>query len=203
MSVGPSRRRARQVRRGESEAVAPRGSTVLSLSALALAGCALALAACGSSTGTGGTTGSASASAGAGAGVRFTQCMRAHGVTEFPDPLPSGGFPRGPGVEQSAPAFHTARKACQRILGPNAVQHEPTAAAMASALKFSECMRAHRVPNFPDPMTRSQGPRNTDVLIQGDVIFPVGSSIDPGSPAFQQAASACGGGPPRGAPHGG
>jgi hypothetical protein len=185
------------VRHGDRASVSPRASAVLA--APAVAGCVLALAACGSSTGTGGTTGSVSASA----GVRFTQCMRARGVTDFPDPLPGGGFPRGPGVEQSAPAFHTARKACQSILGPNAAQHGPTEAVMASALKFSKCMRTHRVPDFPDPVTRSQVPRNTDVLMQGGVVFPVGSSVDPGSPAFQQAASACGEGPPGGAPHGG
>ena len=198
MPVRHARRRGLQVRHGERASVSPRASAVLA--ALAVAGCVPALAACGSSTGTGATTG---LSATGGSGVRFTQCMRAHGVTDFPDPLPSGGFPRGPGVEQSAPAFHTARKACQSIIGPNAAQHRPTAAVMASALRFSECMRAHRVPNFPDPMTRSEVPRNTDVLIQGDVVFPVGSSIDPGSPAFQQAASACGESPPGGAPHGG
>ena len=199
MSVGPSLRRALQVRHGEWASVSPRATAVLA--ALAAGGCVLALAACGSSTRGGGTTGSVSA--GADAGVRFTQCMRAHGVTDFPDPLPGGGFPRGPGVEQTAPAFHTARKACQNILGPNAAQQGPTAAVMASALKSSECMRAHGVPNFPDPVSRSQVSRNTDVLMQGNLMFPVGSSIDPGAPAFQQAAAACGLGGPGGAPHGG
>ena len=198
MPVRHARRRGLQVRHGERASVSPRASAVLA--ALAVAGCVPALAACGSSTGTGATTG---LSATGGAGVRFTQCMRAHGVTDFPDPLPGGGFPRGPGVEQTAPAFHTARKACQNILGPNAAQQGPTAAVMASALKSSECMRAHGVPNFPDPVSRSQVSRNTDVLMQGNLMFPVGSSIDPGAPAFQQAAAACGLGGPGGAPHGG
>jgi hypothetical protein len=167
--------------------------------ALAAATCAVALAACGSSVDSGVTTNSASANT----GIRFTQCIRAHRVTDFPDPLAGGGFPRGSNIGQSSPAFQTAQKACESILGSNGAQRQPTAAERASALNFAECMRAHRVPNFPDPMTRSEVPRNTDVIVQGQLMFPVGSSIDPGSPAFQQAASACGQGRPGGAPHGG
>jgi hypothetical protein len=166
---------------------------------LAAASCAVALAACGSSVDSGITTSSASANA----GIRFTQCMRAHWITDFPDPLPGGGFPRGSNIGQGSPAFQTAQKVCLSILGSNGAQRRPTAAEIASALNFAECMRAHRVPDFPDPMTRSRVPRNTDVIVQGELMFPVGSSIDPGSPAFQQAASACGQGSPGGTPHGG
>jgi hypothetical protein len=167
--------------------------------ALALASGAAALAACGSSVDSGTTTGSASANT----GIRFTQCMRGHRITDFPDPLPGGGFPRGANIGQGSPAFQTAQRACQSTLRSNAAQRQPTAAERAAALNFAECMRAHRVPNFPDPMTRSEVPRNTDVIVQSEFMFPVGSSIDPGSPAFQQAASACGQGSPGGSPHGG
>jgi hypothetical protein len=61
--------------------------------------------------------------------------------------------------------------------------------SLASAgLKFATCMRAHGVPNFPDP---NGG---------GGIQIPIGSGINPQSPAFQSARGACakllpGGGP--------
>jgi len=50
------------------------------------------------------------------------------------------------------------------------------AASPQKALKLSECMRAHGVPNFPDP--------NGQGVIQG-------SGIDPNSPPFQAAQQKC------------
>lgn len=47
------------------------------------------------------------------------------------------------------------------------------------ALKFSRCMRANGLPSFPDP-----GPG-------GGFVFPAGSGITPGSPAFQAAQAKC------------
>jgi hypothetical protein len=128
--------------------------------------------------------------------------MRAHGVTNFPDPLPGGGFPRGSGIEQSSLAFQTVQKACIYSLRAGGSRRAPTLTDRAAMLRFARCMRAHRVPNFPDPVTPSEVPRNMDVLVQGGMMFPVGSSIDPQSPAFQEAASACGQSGPRGAPKG-
>jgi hypothetical protein len=52
----------------------------------------------------------------------------------------------------------------------------------AAFLKFSECMRSHGVPNFPDP-TFGKG---------GERAFP--SDVNPKSPTFQSAMKACGGG---------
>jgi hypothetical protein len=57
-----------------------------------------------------------------------------------------------------------------------------------SFLNFSKCMRAHGVPNFPDP---SAG---------GGIKITPGEGLNPGSPAFKSAQEACthllpGGGP--------
>jgi hypothetical protein len=57
----------------------------------------------------------------------------------------------------------------------------------AQLLTFSDCMRSHGVPSFPDPSG-------------GGIHFGPGSGIDPSSPAFKAAQSACrrllpGGGP--------
>ena len=45
--------------------------------------------------------------------------------------------------------------------------------------KFSACMRKHGVTNFPDPNS------------QGLITFQSGIGIDPGSPAFMSARTAC------------
>jgi hypothetical protein len=49
----------------------------------------------------------------------------------------------------------------------------------ANGAKFSACMRKHGVTNFPDPNG------------QGVITIPSGMGIDPGSPAFQTARTAC------------
>jgi hypothetical protein len=61
------------------------------------------------------------------------------------------------------------------------------------SLHFSACMRSHGVPNFPDPTSG------------GGISISSSSGIDPFSPAFKAAQSACGkllpgGGPGQGHP---
>jgi hypothetical protein len=58
------------------------------------------------------------------------------------------------------------------------------AQAEASALKYSKCMRANGVPDFPDPQFLSGG--------RIAVKLAPGSGVDPSSPTFQAAANKCG-----------
>lgn len=53
-------------------------------------------------------------------------------------------------------------------------------AASDQALKFANCMRTHGVPSFPDPNS------------SGDIQIPLGSGLNPQSPAFQGAQKRCG-----------
>lgn len=60
----------------------------------------------------------------------------------------------------------------------------------SAGIKFARCMRAHGVPNFPDPGAG------------GGINIPDSSGVNPRSPAFQSAQRACfkllpGGGPVR------
>jgi hypothetical protein len=48
----------------------------------------------------------------------FARCMRAHGITDFPDPLQGGGF-NIPG-DTNTPQFQAAETACQSRLGTSA-----------------------------------------------------------------------------------
>ncbi len=84
--------------------------------------------------------------------VKFAKCMRAHGVSNFPDPGP-GGFPSGAiaKLNPAAPAFGSASDTCDKLL-PN--DGQPTQAqfeaAVLSGVKVAECMRAHGE-YMPDP----------------------------------------------------
>ena len=94
--------------------------------------------------------------------VAYAQCMRQHGVPDFPDPLTNGGFVLGPNVTggthgQVSPQYQAAEGACASlnpvgVLSPQQQQH-----ALSQLLKLSACMRSHGFKNFPDPTFSSQG----------------------------------------------
>lgn len=164
--------------------------------AIAVVGCALALAACGGSAKTQTTV-----SRGAGIGLKFADCMRAHGVTNFPDPSGSGGGFKiqiniGSGVNPQSPAFQAAQIACRSILpfgGPGG--GHPSERNRLAMLHVAQCMRAHGLTNFPDPTTTPPTPGSGGlaslVLGRGGVFLVLPASISTGSPAFTQAARAC------------
>jgi hypothetical protein len=161
-------------------------------------GCCVTLAACGSTGAPSGTVtvGANSSQSGSSHALQFALCMRSHGVSNFPDPTSGGGINLdGTGVNPKSPAFQSARQKCKALL-PGGVNHiaAPTAAQKRAALAFAQCMRAHGESDFPDPTTRLS-PTTPDLSIQG-LLFPVGPSLDPNSPAFKDAASACGIKPP-------
>ena len=136
--------------------------------------------------------------------------MRSHGVPNFPDPnVAGGGFQVQvsgyhesvsigpiPGINEQSPAFLAAISACQKLLPGGAAasgQQHPSAAAMAQARTAAKCMRAHGVPNFPDPGTfmPSTPPANTALDNINGAVFLIPDSIDLQSPAVKQAATAC------------
>ncbi|MEA2196091.1 MAG: hypothetical protein QOJ25_142, partial [Solirubrobacteraceae bacterium] len=123
--------------------------------------------------------------------LKYSQCMRTHGVPSFPDPVssPNGGgallLRAGPGtgIDPSSPSFQAAQKACAKYqpggAGPHAGGIPPS--AKAQALKFSACMRSHGVTGFPDPVFSGNGAR-----------LQLSGGINPRAPAFQAAQKACG-----------
>jgi hypothetical protein len=124
---------------------------------------------------------SASASAPGSGALAFSQCVRAHGVPNFPDPNGSGDLPpNAKQIAHNSPQFPTAVKDCQHLLphGGQPSQAE-VARERAQALNFSRCVRAHGVPNFPDP-------DNT-----GRIPDPASLGINQGSPQFEAANQAC------------
>jgi hypothetical protein len=57
--------------------------------------------------------------------LRFSACMRAHGLPKFPDPSPTGGVSIGKssGLNPRSPQFKAAEKACDKLL-PGDAQRE-------------------------------------------------------------------------------
>ena len=153
--------------------------------AVAVAGCAVAIAACGSST-----KPSASASSSYAKAIKTADCMRAHGVPNFPDPSPNG--PNEVQINPS-PAYQAATKACA-ILAPGASGGfpAPTEQHKLLALAFAKCMRKHGLPDFPDPTTTPPAPGQGSVIGRGGMFFILRPGIDLQSPALEQAARACG-----------
>jgi hypothetical protein len=102
-----------------------------------------------------GSTPAASASATAGADtdapVKFSQCMREHGLSWFPDPKPDGRLTIDvpPGVPKEK--VDAAQEACKQWApgGGDAPKMDP--ADLEKVRQMAKCMRANGVPNFPDP----------------------------------------------------
>lgn len=105
--------------------------------------CAVAVAACGGSSDKPSTTVSSNAHS---QGLKFSGCMRSHGITNFPDRSSSGGIQlsSSSGINPFSPAFKAAQAACGKLLpggGPGGNGH-PSAQAKKQMREISECMRA-------------------------------------------------------------
>jgi hypothetical protein len=124
--------------------------------------------------------------------VAYSQCMRSHGVPEFPEPTEghllihsSNHNGHATGINPGSAQFQAAQKVCGKLL-PNGGAPSPAEQARMQerALKFSQCMRTHGVPNFPDPKFGGAG--KVSLRIGGGP-----SGIDPNSSQFQAAQKAC------------
>jgi hypothetical protein len=163
--------------------------------------CGLGIAACGSSSSHGQTTSNPKDYS---QGLAFANCMREHGVSNFPDPG-AGGQNSGQiritsnsGVSLQSPAYRSAQSACRHLLpagGPGS--GPPSAQTKAQMLQVSECMRAHGISGFPDPTTSppSSTAGDSAVMERNGVFLAIPSSIDVKSPGFKRAAVACNFGP--------
>jgi hypothetical protein len=82
--------------------------------------------------------------------VKFAECMRSNGVSDFPDPKASGKFP-GYGISVSETVWGRAVAACKDLQPPGIFDAHRTPKQQTTALRFAQCMRANGVKDFPDP----------------------------------------------------
>lgn len=112
--------------------------------------------------------------------LNYSKCMRAHGISNFPDPQPGKGLQvNGNSVGQNTGTYKAADNACKSLM-PAAPPGDHPVQDRQVALKHSQCMRAHGVAKFPDP--DPNGSANLD----GDKI-----GMAPDNPVFQAAEKAC------------
>ena len=83
--------------------------------------------------------------------VKFSECLRANGVSDFPDPNASGEFPSY-GVSVTRAVWTKAVAACKSLQPPGSLSAHLTQTQLSAALKFAQCVREHGVPDFPDPV---------------------------------------------------
>jgi hypothetical protein len=124
--------------------------------------------------------------------LAFSQCMRAHGVPDFPDPQTTAGGNAiqingsGGGLDPSSSQFQSALQACNKFApknGPNG--KAPSAKDREAMLAFAACMRSHGVPDFPDPQFNNSGGGFVGSGNQPP------ADMRPDSPQFQAAMEAC------------
>lgn len=122
-------------------------------------------AACGGSPSSSGSAGSANPQL-----VAFSRCMRANGVPNFPDPSSSGKFPSAQQLGVSSSRYQAASSACRHLLpvGANGqLSAAETQQLLTGMRRFSQCMRSHGVPDWPDPTTDSAGQPVFDITSHG------------------------------------
>jgi hypothetical protein len=155
---------------------------------------ALGVAACGSTNAASGTVTSAASptASAASSGLQVSKCMRAHGISNFPDPEKNGAIDiGGTGLNPQSPAFQAAQRACQKYQPGGGQPEEMSAAERRKAVAFAECMRTHGQPDFPDPVLSAPS-GSTLVLSLAGMQFEAGPGLNPRSPGFEQAAARCG-----------
>lgn len=158
-----------------------------------MAGVALLTVACGgnsASTGSSGSSQSAGATSSASSNaVAFAQCMRSHGIPNYPDPSSVSGPVDSSQLGVTDTVYESARTTCNHLYpqphapGPNPAQQQHV---LGQLLIFAKCMRAHGLPAFPDP-----NPASTIWGSGSGQVFTLPSSINPNSSQFTSAENSC------------
>jgi hypothetical protein len=117
--------------------------------------------------------------------IAYAQCMRSHGIHDFPDPTPNPGgqggsfsIRAGPGsdLDNNSPVYAAADRTCSKLLPEDQQTPAQIAARTAGEVKIAVCMRAHGIFNWPDP--------------DGQGAFEL-HNVDMTSPSIHQALETC------------
>ena len=160
------------------------------LLAAGLVASVLLVGACGGGSNDPGVAGAGgSGSSHQGSALAYARCMRAHGISDFPDPNSDGEIQltatAGSDLTPDSPQFKSANDACKSQLPAPPSQAEQRK-DFAQALKFAKCMRSHGIP-IPDPQPPSSGPQTQSAAGSGRN----NQNFDPNSPQFKSAQQAC------------
>jgi hypothetical protein len=163
----------------------------------AIAG-ALTLGACGANNGNNGAPSASDEDKAFEGAVKFSRCMRQHGV-DMPDPqrVGDGGIRvGGPSARrlkmgQLDPKLKTAEKACSKYMelggGGPAMDPAQQARLQDAFFAYARCMRSKGV-DMPDPKVSSHG---VQMRVKGGPGGPGPGKGGPGSPVFNAADKSC------------
>jgi hypothetical protein len=155
-------------------------TTMRTLTAFALV--ALISAGCGSSAPPGTRPASSKQLTARDKAVKFAECIRAHGVSDFPDPDAKNDFQYG--VSVTPTVWKRATTACKDLQPPGTLSSKRTPKEQSASLRFAQCVRENGVKDFPDPV-------NGEPLID---TYKIPSSNRPGGMTILNAAiKKCGG----------
>jgi hypothetical protein len=108
--------------------------------------------------------------------VKFAECIRAHGVSDFPDPDAKNQFQYG--VSVSPAVWKQATTACKDLQPPGTLSGKRTPKQQSASLRFAQCVRDNGVKDFPDPV-------NGEPVVN---TYKIPSSNKPGGMAILNAA---------------
>ena len=132
------------------------GAVLGTLVVLSLGACGAEKAGTGVAT-AGGAAGKPSSSASAGltgdaAALKYSACVRANGVPNFPDPDPNGALDLDLGkLGVGKDKLDAADRKCKQYMPNGGEPQKIDPAKLELARQYSRCMRENGVPKFPDP----------------------------------------------------
>jgi hypothetical protein len=101
-------------------------------------------------------------------GREYSQCVRDHGVVNYPDMVLSGAIlvlpdvPEADAAQSALRSNTAAQDACQPVLArlPASAQKNPgySAQDMKNLATFARCMRDNGIPEWPDPKANGSFP---------------------------------------------
>ena len=127
--------------------------------------------------------------------LAYSNCMRSHGVPNYPDPDSSGQIPQTQlkNLRVSVSVVRAANSHCDHLIPAQPGINEPFSAQQQHEyLRAAACMRAHALPNFPNP-----------TFSGNQVQFPIPPGIDTNAPQFRRARQVCSRLIPAGLPYSG
>jgi hypothetical protein len=119
--------------------------------------------------------------------LAFAQCVRSHGLPNWPDPTSNGGFDKFKlrQLGYTRPQVRAAERPCIHLLPPVSGSESQTPqqvhTQIADGVSFADCMRSHGVSRFPDPTALGQ---LTLEMVEAQ-------GIDVHSPAVLRVVQAC------------
>jgi hypothetical protein len=130
--------------------------------------------------------------------LALAQCMRSHGVPDFPDPDTVGGYALtsngsiegagGSSIDIGSSQAQAAYDDCQHLPGAPSIsrlerevrlEQQAEARVHPDVLKWEQCVRSHGEPDF------ARGPAGQSPTLGNK------DAINPNSPQFQAALAAC------------